>query len=229
MWNLGNFNFWPGMGQLANIWKNWGNFGGMWGGAWQQPIAPEIPATPNINQGGCSQRDLLHKIIEQALTEMPTYDFYSLQLSSAMANHKADCIAYSLYVKIACDMLGIPCEMIFGTTNLNALFDSYHVWNKVTLDGVDYWTDVTYKLWAGDAYEAAREAQDGQIGMAAYYVINVTDGSARELDRLDLALPYKANSAYCMAASVIVGTTENQEYRKCQNIVADSLRSAGIL
>lgn len=222
MWNFGNFNFLTGIGQLTNMWKN---VFGWWTGIDQQPAepapTPEEPAPTD-------QMETLNRIIDLACFLMPNYDYMTMQLSTALDRHQADCIAYSLFVKIACDAVGIPCELIFGTKDVNSIMNGYHVWNCVTICGKRYWTDVTYKNWGDEGCRAFQVPREGQSGMAAYYLIGV-DGSTCELQDLDLGLPAKPISTYCMAASIIVGWTERQEYPKCWERVNAELRSAGIL
>lgn len=226
MWNFGNFNPWAG--QLASLWKNRGSGFNWWGGMNQQPAAPVPDPTPTPVKPAISQRVVLDQIIDEACRIMPNYNYYTMQLSAAMTNHEADCISYSLFTKIACDAMGITCDVIFGTNSTSALFNGYHIWNRVVLDGISYWSDITYKNWGNESCRAFTVPGEGQAGLANYYVINVADGTYRELEELDLSLPYKATSNFCMAAQM-VAATEKAEYPKCWDSVTAALRSAGIL
>lgn len=226
MWNFENLgNLW----QMSVFWKNWGGgFGGLWGSTGQQPTAPTPAPVPVEPARPADQMETLNRIIDLARQLMPTYDYLTMQLSTALDTHKADCIAYSLFVKIACDLVGIPCDLIFCTQDVSAFMNGYHVFNRSVLDGVPYWSDTTYVNWGDNECRAFQVPRDGQAGMAAYYLIG-TDGSTCELDGLNLNLIPKANSTYCMAASLIVGMTERNEYSKCKDRVAAELKKAGIL
>lgn len=231
MWNFGNFgnfNPWGNLGQwkTSDLWKNWGSgFGGLWGSLGQQPANPTsapAPAKP------ADQMEMLNRIINLAKQLMPDYDYLTMQLSTALDTHRADCIAYSLWVYIACRAVGIPCELIFCTQDINAIVDKYHVFNKVVLNGVPYWTDITYVFWGDEGCRAFQIPKEGQAGMAAYYLIGV-DGSACQLEGLDLNLPPKDDQQFCLAASLIVGQTEKKEHAKCQDRVVAELKAAGLL
>lgn len=51
---------------------------------------------------------------------------------------KAVCEGYSRAFKYLCDMVGIPCELVIGNTDID------HMWNLVQIDGEWYHIDVTW-------------------------------------------------------------------------------------
>ena len=224
-WNLGNFGNWN-LGNFGN-W-NLGNFGN-WnlGNFGNQNGAPDVK--PNCESTAEKQIDNINKIIDLAKSLMPNYDYLSMRLSSALSTGKADCIAYSLFMYIACEIVGIKCDLIFCTRDVNSLFDGYHVFNRITLSNGDvYWSDTTYVSWGDDSYRLSKIPKDGQKDQAAYYLIGV-DGSTCELDGLNLDLRAKTFSTFCMAANMIVAWTERDEYTKSKTEVETALRNNKIL
>lgn len=231
MWNFGNFGSfgsWWNLGQMVDQWKNWNVFGnfGNWGGVGQQPTTP-VPVPAPVKPPA-DQMETLNRIIDLAKQLMPNYDYLTMQLSIALNSQKADCIAYSLFIKIACDAVGIPCDLIFGTQDVNAFANGYHVWNRVKIAGQYFWSDATYVFWGDEGCRAFQAPREGQAGMAAYYLIGV-DGSVCQLETLDLNLPPKADQQYCTAANMIVALTEKMEYSKCYDRVVSELKAARLL
>lgn len=56
----------------------------------------------------------------------------------ALVEGKAVCEGYSRAFKYLCDMVNIPCELVFGTAEIS------HMWNLVRIDGQWYHIDVTW-------------------------------------------------------------------------------------
>lgn len=225
---MGYFDFWKNIVWNGNIFDkgifNW------WGGN-GQPAVSESENKPNNIVAGKSQKELLYEIIDIACKEMPEYDYLSMSLSVALDSHKADCIAYSLFVQIACDIvLGQgKCDIVFGTQNVFDMFKGYHIWNCIYIDGEGYgWSDTTYKNWGDEGYKFYTDLKEAQMGMANYYVIDIETGSYHELDGLNLDLRRKTDTTWCMSAAM-VASTEKNEYGKCYNRVAEILRKYGVI
>lgn len=70
-----------------------------------------------------------------------SYDSNSENYSNAygaLVDGKAVCEGYARAFKYLCDMVGIPCELVIGTTDIE------HMWNLVQIDGEWYHIDVTW-------------------------------------------------------------------------------------
>ncbi len=63
----------------------------------------------------------------------------SYTIEGVMVNHRAVCDGYSKTFEFFMDALGIECERIKGTANGGS-----HAWNRVKVDGVWYYIDVTW-------------------------------------------------------------------------------------
>ncbi|MDR3239665.1 MAG: hypothetical protein LBT44_06210 [Clostridiales bacterium] len=61
----------------------------------------------------------------------------------ALIQHTAVCSGYSETFKIFMDLLGIECDMVYGTANLDGQTFG-HSWNRVRLDDQYYLVDVTW-------------------------------------------------------------------------------------
>jgi hypothetical protein len=82
----------------------------------------------------------------------------------ALINKTAVCNGYSDSFKIFMDMLGIPCDVVYGMAKLPSGEAQAHSWNRVRLDGDYYLVDVTWDDPTPDR---------GQL--VSYQYLNVTD------------------------------------------------------
>ena len=97
----------------------------------------------NIVGTTATQREVVERITDWCIAHC-TYD-YSYQVSSAadlLRQHTGVCAAYTDLLWQACNLYRIPCQRIAHT-------DRNHVWNRVEIDGVWYYTDITWSVCRG--------------------------------------------------------------------------------
>lgn len=230
MWNFGNFNPWGGLDQwkISNFWKNWGGgFGGLWGSTGQQPTNP-MPAPapdPVINQ-----YEAYNKVCEKILADIPSYDLNTSNLTTALNGRKGNCCTISTYSKIACDLLGIPCDIIFATAGTGL---DMHLWNRVILDGKKYWSDITMTQMAREQGQGWGEWQkffdqpsDLQKHYDSFFILDV-DGSVKKLDWLDLESG-GSNAGWNIVATMTAQIVQS-EYAACKDQVYQALRDIGVI
>jgi hypothetical protein len=82
----------------------------------------------------------------------------------ALINHVAVCNGYSDSFKVLLDMLGIPCDVVYGMAKLPGGVAQPHSWNRVRLDGEYYLVDVA---WDDPTPDRGSEV--------SYQYLNVTD------------------------------------------------------
>ncbi|MEQ2428940.1 transglutaminase-like domain-containing protein [Enterocloster hominis (ex Hitch et al. 2024)] len=124
-------------------------------------------------------------IVEQVCSFLE-YDLKYTQayISYTMRDGKGTCGDYATLTKALCDAVGIPCVQEFGIY----LNDS-HAWNKVTLNGVEYHSDLTsvdagfpqYKLsatlWADHEWQSESSDIWSSISSSGRELSTNTDAS----------------------------------------------------
>lgn len=163
-----------------------------------------------------SQMELFEEIVESVKRDIPTYDMGTSSLSKALQTGKGNCLAYSLYTKIACDSAGIPCYVVFATKDPGSISAGMHIWNRVTINGCKYWCDMSsYVLGYGDTYKLSKTIPASHKGYSNYYVLNVKKGTYKELVALKKNFVYKDEKTTCSAANQTAKLAKN-EYAKCK-------------
>ncbi|MDR1641047.1 MAG: hypothetical protein LBT59_15255 [Clostridiales bacterium] len=82
----------------------------------------------------------------------------------ALINHVAVCNGYSDAFKVLMDIIGVPCDVVYGMARLPGAAAVAHSWNRVMLDGEYYLVDVTWD-----------DPTPDRAGQVAYEYLNVTD------------------------------------------------------
>ena len=233
MWNFGNWGnlgSWGHFGQLIDMRKNWGNFGGLWGSTGQQPTAPApTPVSPD-REPVINQYEAYAKVCEKILADIPSYDLGTSNLTTALNGRKGNCCTISMYSKIACDLLGIPCDIIFAVAGTGL---DMHIWNRVILDGKKYWSDITMTQMAREQGQGWGEWQkffdqpsDLQKHYDSFFILGI-DGSIKKLDWLDLESGC-SNAGWSIAASMTAQIVQS-EYVACKDRVYQALKEIGVI
>lgn len=167
-----------------------------------------------------SQMEVFNIIADQLKKDIPTYDYGTSSLSKALVGKKGNCLTYSLYMKIACDSVGIPCSIIFATKDPNSLSAGMHIWNRLTVDGVKYWCDMSASIVGGvKSLELSKSIPASHKGYSNYYVLNVSKGTYKELTELKKSFTYKDEKTVCSAASQTAKSAKS-EYSKCEAVIS---------
>lgn len=170
-----------------------------------------------------TQAELYDMVMAKVKTDIPKYDYMTSNLSSALTNHKGNCMAIALYIKVACDSLNIPCDIIMGTNDLSSYGDM-HIVNRVILDGKAYWSDMsTTILGYGSSYAKSTTALYNISRFKYYYEINPTAGTYTQLEALALNYKYKSVTAKCNYASMIAMTAKS-DYSRNYSVIANKFK-----
>lgn len=168
-----------------------------------------------------SEKEMFDKIVKTLKSDITSYDYGNSSLSKALSSKKGNCLTYSLYMKIACDSVGIPCSVVFATKDPNSLSAGMHIWNRVTIDGTKYWCDMSASIVGGvQSLEMTKTTPASFKGYSNYYVLNVSKGTYKELTELKKSFTYKEEKVACSAASQTVRSAKN-EYAKCYSVVSE--------
>lgn len=233
MWNFGsfgNFGNWGNRWQLSDFWKNrGGNFGGLWGNTGQPPTDPA--PVPESAKPAIDQYEAYDKVCEKILADIPSYDYNTSNLSTALSTGRGNCCTISTYSKIACDLMGFPCDIILGYAG-NAIQMDMHLWVRVTLGGKKYWSDITMPQMAreqgqtwGEGQKIFASASDIQKHYSSLFVLGI-DGSVQKLNSLDLD---SGTSPVLDIAAMITAQIVQSESVACKDQVAQALISIGVM
>lgn len=177
------------------------------GGSTDTPVNPPSSST-------YTDTEKFNAIIDQCLADITSYDAQTSNLSTALTNKKGNCLTLSEYVQIACDYLGIPCETLYGCTAT----DSYnsHIWNRVTLDGEVYWSDLTSAMYMNNRSYAKTKTATMNITNYDDYVYRLyADGSYKQYPSLSLTSQAGTVTNTCSYASMTANVVKT-EYSKCK-------------
>lgn len=96
-----------------------------------------------------TERDALTKINDWICRNI-TYDldYRDKTVTACIADRRAVCCQYSQIFKFCCDFCDIQCDVESGFSNTGG----GHAWNKVTLDGQDYYIDSTWNKDTNNRY-----------------------------------------------------------------------------
>lgn len=185
----------------------------------EKPVIEETPAEETASEEH-SQMEVFNNVADQIKNDIPTYDYGTSSLTRALSSKKGNCLAYSLYMKIACDSVGIPCSIVFATKDPNSLSSGMHIWNRVTIDGTKYWCDMsTYVLGHGAQYKLSESVLASHRGYSNYYILNVSKGAYKELTALKKNFTYNDKKTVCSAASQTAKSAKS-EYSKCEAVIS---------
>lgn len=82
------------------------------------------------------------EVLAQRIQAYFTYDesYQGATIARCIQDHRIVCEGYARILKMLCEEIGIPCSYVEGYAG------NLHAWDQVTLDGEQYWSDLTWAI-----------------------------------------------------------------------------------
>lgn len=175
----------------------------------------KLPTTTNTTKE--TQVKTYDKIVDNCLEAITSYDAQNSSLSSALISKKGNCCTFAEYVKIACDIKGIECQIIYGTNDTNSY--NVHIWNRVKLDNVWYWSDLTSCMYTNSTkYAHVTSDLQSFASYKNYVYVLETDGTYKQLSACTLSAQADTVKNTCSGAKQTASVVKS-EYSKCYETI----------